>query len=112
MTTDFYIHPSARDEYADIIRYYAAIDEDDKDEPLARAFDATFNRYLNRIIDHPLQASLRRPPTRRVNLTPRFGEYYIAYMIWREKVVILAIAHAKRRPCYWRKRIAEAKKLF
>ena len=33
-------------------------------------------------------------------------------MIWREKVVILAIAHAKRRPHYWRKRIGEAKEVF
>ena len=47
-----------------------------------------------------------------MNLTPRFGEYYIAYMIWREKVVILAVAHAKRRPYYWRKRIGESKNMF
>jgi hypothetical protein len=44
-----------------------------------------------------------------VNLTPRFGEYYIAYMLWHDKVVILAIAHAKRRPYYWRHRISESK---
>lgn len=49
---------------------------------------------------------------RRVNLNPRFGEYYIAYMIWRQKVVIVAVAHAKRRPHYWRDRIGESKKLF
>jgi hypothetical protein len=33
-------------------------------------------------------------------------------MIWREKVVILATAHDKRRPYYWRKRIGEAKLMF
>lgn len=49
---------------------------------------------------------------RRANLHPRFSEYYIAYMVWRERVVILAIAHAKRRPYYWRKRIDEAKQMF
>ena len=64
------------------------------------------------IVANPLRFSLRRPPTRRVNLTPRFGAYYIAYMIWKEKVVILAVAHAKRRPYYWRKRIGEAKQMF
>jgi hypothetical protein len=37
---------------------------------------------------------VRRGKTRRVNLHPRFGEYYIAYMIWREKIVILAVTHA------------------
>lgn len=60
----------------------------------------------------PLLHTLRRRGTRRVNLTPRFGELYIAYMIWRQRVVILAIAHARRRPYYWRSRIGEAKKLF
>jgi hypothetical protein len=49
---------------------------------------------------------------RRVNLTPRFGEYYIAYMLWHENVVILAIAHAKRIPYYWRHRISESKQMF
>lgn len=67
---------------------------------------------MSLIIDNPLLYNLRRRNTRRANLTPRFGEYYIAYMIWRQKVVILAIAHAKRRPYYWRYRIGEAKKLF
>ena len=33
-------------------------------------------------------------------------------MIWKERVVILAVAHAKRRPYYWRKHLAEAKKRF
>jgi hypothetical protein len=47
-----------------------------------------------------------------VNLTPWFGEYYIAYMIWKDKVVILAVAHARRRPYYWRKRIVEAREML
>ncbi len=33
-------------------------------------------------------------------------------MIWKERVVILAIAHAKRRPYYWRNRIGESKEMF
>lgn len=33
-------------------------------------------------------------------------------MIWRQRVVILAIAHTSRRPYYWRSRIGEAKELF
>ena len=47
-----------------------------------------------------------------MNLKPRFSEYHIAYMFWREKVVILAVAHAKRRPYYWRDRIDEARRMF
>jgi plasmid stabilization system protein ParE len=112
MRIDFDIHPSARAEFNDTVRHYATLDEEDQDQPLAAAFDATFNRHLSLIIDNPLLYNLRLAPTRRANLTPRFGEHYIAYMVWRERVVVLAVAHAKRRPYYWRNRIGEAKKLF
>lgn len=112
MRSDFNIHPAASEEFNATIQHYAFLDENDQDQPLATAFDTTFNRHLSAIIDNPLLYNLRRRNTRRVNLTPRFGEHYIAYMIWREKVVVLAVAHAKRRPYYWRKRIGEAKKLF
>ena len=112
MRSGFDIHPAAQAEFNTTIQQFAALDEGDEDQPLAAAFDAAFNRHLGRIIDTPLLHSLRRRGTRRVNLTPRFGEYYIAYMIWRQRVVILAIAHASRRPYYWRSRIGEAKKLF
>ena len=113
MSDDLNIHPAATDELHDIIRHYAVInDRDDEHESLALAFHNTFYNYVDEIVASPLSYSFRRPPTRRANLAPRFGEYYIAYMVWREKVVILAVAHAKRRPYYWRKRIGEAKKLF
>ena len=101
------IHPSAQEEHDAQIEAFAGIDED-----LAIAFEERYLHYRYSICDNPLLFNLRRGPVRRVNLTPRFGEYYIAYMIWREKVVILAIAHAKRRPYYWRKRIGEAKERF
>lgn len=110
--TPYDIHPTAQDEFSEIIRYYAAIDNDDTEKPLASAFALTFQHHLRSILDTPELFRFRRPPTRRVNLTPRFGEYYIAYMLWKERVVILAVAHAKRRPYYWRKRITEAEELF
>lgn len=79
---------------------------------MADDFDSTFFRYLDIIVTSPLLYNIRRISVRRANLKPQFSEYYIAYMIWREKVVILAIAHAKRRPYYWRKRIGEGKEMF
>lgn len=106
------IHPAAQDEFREIIRYYATIDDDDPAKPLASAFDATFRRHLKSILEAPERFRFRRPPTRRANLTPRFRASYIAYMIWKERVVILAVAHAKRRPYYWRIRITESKILF
>lgn len=84
----------------------------DENGALAFDFEATFYRYTAAIVANPLLYNIRRPPSRRANLKPLFSEHYIAYMIWREKVVILAIAYAKRRPYYWRKRIGEAKQMF
>ena len=114
MSEKLNIHPAARDELHDIIRHYAAIDdlENDEGEPLALAFHDTFYRYAGEISSAPTRFSRRQSPTRRVNLTPRFGAYYIAYMIWREQPVILAVAHGKRRPGYWRRRIREARQMF
>ena len=105
--TSWRIHPAAEDELEAAFEYYLGIDPE-----LAHSFDEHYKRYREVICKEPLLFNTRRRNTRRINLTPRFGEYYIAYMIWREKVVILAIAHAKRRPYYWRKRIGEAKEMF
>lgn len=105
--TRFSIHPQARTEFDEAFADYLGIDPE-----LAASFEATFFDYLETIIANPLLYHSRLPPTRRANLKPRFGEYYIAYMLWKERVVILAVGHAKRRPYYWRKRISEATKLF
>ncbi|MBB5032929.1 type II toxin-antitoxin system RelE/ParE family toxin [Prosthecobacter vanneervenii] len=109
MSDDFNIHPAAREELHDAIRYYASVAED---HSLAIDFETTFYRYTDAIVASPLLYNIRRMSVRRANLKPRFSEYYIAYMIWRQKVVILAVAHAKRRPYYWRQRIGEAKDMF
>jgi plasmid stabilization system protein ParE len=105
--TGFNIHPQAVVEFDDAFGHYLAIDP-----PLAASFETTVFRALREICETPHRFSTRRSPTRRVNLTPRFGAYYVAYMIWHDKPVILAVAHGKRRPYYWRKRISEAKKMF
>lgn len=101
------IHPEAQQELEEAFEYYLAIDPE-----LAFSFDEHYTRYRTEIVADPLRFSVRRPPTRRVNLTPRFGAYYIAYMIWKDAPVILAVAHGARRPYYWQSRISEAKELF
>jgi plasmid stabilization system protein ParE len=103
------VHPDAEDELREGIRYYASLPDGGE---LALDFQQTYLRYEASILNNPLLYNIRAGIVRRVNLTPRFGEYHIAYMLWHEKVVILAIAHAKRRPYYWRHRISESKQLF
>ena len=105
--TGWEIHPTAQLEHDGLLEQFGAIDT-----KLASAFEWCYLQYRHAICVNPRLFNIRRNTVRRVNLTPRFGEYYIAYRIWREKVVILAIAHAKRRPYYWRKRIGEAKEMF
>lgn len=101
------IHPAAQQEHDDCIEYYAGIDPE-----LAVSFELRYLQARHDICANPFLYNIRRRGSRRVNLQPRFGEHYIAYTIWREQVVLLAVAHAKRRPYYWRKRLAEARKLF
>lgn len=101
------MHPATEQELNEITDYYTAIDLD-----LADAFVDCFKSYEARITEFPQHFSIRRGVVRRVNLTPQFGEYYLPFMIWKDHVVNLAVAHAKRRPNYWRKRIGEAKKKF
>jgi len=101
------LHPAAEQELGEVAEYYEAIGQD-----LADAFLDCFRTYRIRISKNPLHYNIRRGVIRRVNLAPQFGEYYLPFMIWKDRVVILAVAHAKRRPYYWRKRIGEAKKIF
>ena len=109
MREDINIHPAAKAEFHDLIRHFAAVDYTGD---IALAFESAFSHHLDAILAAPLHYNLRRRPTRRVNLVPQFRETYIAYMLWREKIVILAVGHAKRRPYYWRNRIGESRELF
>jgi len=80
MSTEPQIYPAAREELFEAIRHYAVIDGESQGE-LALAFESTFYRYADAIMANPLLYNIRRDNTRRVNLTPRFNEHYIAYMI-------------------------------
>lgn len=99
------VHPAAKEELLQSIRYYASLDDDGE---LALSFEATFLRCLAAIVANPLLHRIRRNKTRRVNLTPRFGEHYIAYTLVQERVFILAVAHAKRHPYYWLDRVSDS----
>ena len=88
----------AREEYREAIGYYHNIDPD-----LQIGFRAEIGHHLRFIASNPLVPRLRRYGVRRVNLE-RFALYYVAYMIWKEQIVIVAIGHSRKRPYYWRRR--------
>jgi hypothetical protein len=99
-------HPAVRQEFAAAVRYYAEINGD-----LAVDFDATVDQYRDWISTNPEHFRIRAHGVRRVNLAPQFNELYLAYLIWNNRVVILALGHAKMRPFYFRRRIGEARKM-
>jgi plasmid stabilization system protein ParE len=99
------IHPAAQQELDDCLEWFAHIDPE-----LALAFEERYLQARHAICSNPLLYNIRQRGVRRVKLTPRFGEHYIAYTVKNEQLIILAVAHAKRRPHYWRTRLADMKK--
>jgi plasmid stabilization system protein ParE len=95
---DIVFHPAAREEAHEGYLYYGA-----EDEELALDFEHKINQTLDLIQHEPELLRIRRYGVRRANL-PRFKERYVAYMIWKDKIVVIAIGHAKRRPYYWYRR--------
>ena len=90
-------HPLARDEYASAYSWYFA-----RSETAAYKFEIAFDRALHEIVEAPL----RWHPVdarHRTHLLKRFP-YQIIYRVVGENIVIVAVAHAKRRPGYWKGR--------
>ena len=91
-------HPAAREEANEGYLFYGAADGD-----LGLDFERKVNQTLDLIQRQPELFRVRRYQVRRANLN-RFKERYIAYMIWNNQIVVIAIGHAKRRPYYWYRR--------
>ncbi len=72
---------------------------EDKERGLGKRFRDEIARVLLRILDDPLLWRARPSGYRRVNC-PAFP-YYVAYVIRGDKIVVMAIAHERRKPDYW-----------
>ena len=94
----FELHPDAVIEAWEARRHYSEIDPD-LGERFYRAVDAARRR---------IAAAPERWPTHlhgTRHLLVRGFPYRLVYVIEGGTVVLLAVAHAKRRPGYWRKRL-------
>jgi plasmid stabilization system protein ParE len=100
-------HPAARAEQLELTEHFLSIDPD-----LCVRFDERLRDHILSIQTNPELYHERQAGVRRVNLTPRFEEYYIAYVLWQGRIVVLAIGHAKRRPFYFFRRINQAKRIL
>lgn len=92
-------HPEASQEHADVIQYYVAINRE-----LGERLDAEIRRLVSQIGHNP-QRFLRLHSLARRALAHGFP-YSIIYLEQPDHVWIVALMHAKRRPGYWKKRLA------
>jgi toxin ParE1/3/4 len=94
------LHPAAD------IEFRAAIDWYDEQEPaLGARFEAAVYQAFERIDENPSAwKPWRGSPLVRMYWLRRFP-FYIPYIADGERVIVLAMAHAKRDPGYWTERL-------
>jgi plasmid stabilization system protein ParE len=91
------VHPLAADEAAAAERWYR-----ERNETAATRFRRELDRAVDLLSERPEAGSPYVGNTRRV-LLRRFP-FFVVYRVLVERVHIVAVAHARRRPGYWRER--------
>ena len=97
MTLALWFHPDAETELSDAADYYAL-----QSPGLDRRFLAEIEQALAQIVEFPEAAAPVRGRTRRKVLLGY--PYSLMYSVSESAVRVLAVAHHKRRPFYWRGR--------
>lgn len=98
MTASLRLHPAADEELSDAADYY------DREGPgLGAALLADVERAAREIVEFPEACPLVREPVR----MKRLGRFPFAIMYSRddEEILVLALAHERRRPFYWGDRL-------
>lgn len=90
-------HPGADDDYSEAFTWYFA-----RSPTVAFDFEREVERGVRLIVQSPLRWSKFDAKRRRVIL--RKFPYSLIYEIIAGQAVILAVAHARRRPYYWLER--------
>lgn len=91
--------PAAAREFAADFRYY------ERDYPGRGArFVAAVDAALAQISTAPLRFAILYEPDIRSAKVRRFP-YRVAYVVVEGAIDVIAVAHAKRRPAYWRRRL-------
>jgi toxin ParE1/3/4 len=93
--------PAAARELAEDVRYYNAQYAGRGDR-----FASAVERTLMTIAESPLAFALIYEPDIRSAKVPRFP-YRVVYVVIGEDIDVVAVAHAKRRTTYWRRRPKE-----
>jgi toxin ParE1/3/4 len=91
-------HPEARAEYLDALQWYI-----ERSYQVGRSFQQEFGHCVALIESGPHQWPMFEDPVRFVRLR-RFPYVLYYEQVATEQVQVLAVAHASRRPGYWRHR--------
>jgi plasmid stabilization system protein ParE len=95
--------PEAEEEFREAARYY------ESEAPgIGIAFAAEVLKAVRSICENPFRTIAVGSGIRRTVL--RHFPYSILYAVETDLIVIVAVAHQKRRPTYWRARIKQIKK--
>ncbi len=95
----YVFHPEAEMEFREALGRYAAISEG-----LARRSYTEIERLSAEVSETPNRYPFVRRPVRR-----HFGKvfpYALIYAVQADAVIVLAVAHFRRRPGYWRGRLS------
>jgi plasmid stabilization system protein ParE len=91
-------HPDAEEELLEASRYY------ELEAPgVGLAFLAEVHRTLQAILDHPATAPKVNGNIRKKIL--KHFPYSILLATGADQIIVVAVAHHKRRPTYWHKRL-------
>lgn len=105
MTFAFDFHPEAQAEFAADVDWY-----DDREFGVGGRFVEAVRAALDAAIDDPTAwvawPGWDREPVLRSKGVTGFP-YRVVYFVKGDLLTIVAVAHAKRRPGYWRDRVAE-----
>ncbi len=90
-------HPKAAEDYEEAFAWYSA-----RSRTVAADFELEIGRALRLIADSPQLGPLFDTSRRRMIV--RKFPYSLIYQVGARELIILAVAHARRRPYYWRRR--------
>lgn len=90
--------PEAEKEFREAARFY-----ENEAPGVGIEFVVELHKVVAAILDNPLAAQAVRKSIRK-KVLPRFP-FNVLYSVENEIIVIVAVAHQKRRPTYWRRRL-------
>lgn len=102
MTLRYSIHPEAVGEFSAGIAWYEQASEDRADE-----FEAAFVALIDRLLQWPESGSIHRVQlpgvlVRQAKIAQ--SPYWVVYYVEHETLSVIAVAHERRKPEYWKDR--------